>query len=143
MKVTLPETVGGARDALFVLEVEFPVASEERVVEVEAAGPVVPLDLSGSTRGGTYRVPVGLERLHVPMRVTEDAETEATVRVSCTEGPESGLSEERKVRLEATAAGGGVRWGRWIGARRRASSPGPAATPSLIESRFCRSRRRK
>ena len=33
-----------------------------------------PLDLRGTGPGGSYEVPVGLERLHVPMRVTEDAE---------------------------------------------------------------------
>ena len=42
MKVTLPEKVTGARDSLFVLEVEFPVATEERVVGVETTGAIEP-----------------------------------------------------------------------------------------------------
>ncbi len=113
MKVTLPEKVTGTRDSLFVLEVEFPVATEERVVEVETTGAIEPLDLSGSSRGGTYRVPVGLERLHVPLRVTEAAVGEATLKVTCTEGPESEKTEERVVVLEgatATATGSRKRW---------------------------------
>jgi beta-lactam-binding protein with PASTA domain len=113
MKVTLPEKVTGARDALFVLEVEFPVATEERVVEVETTGAIEPLDLSGSSRGGTYRVPVGLERLHVPLRVTEDAVGEASLTVSCAQGPEAGQTVERTLVLEeatARAAGSGKRW---------------------------------
>lgn len=115
MKVTLPEKVTGARDSLFVLEVEFPVATEERVVEVETTGAIEPLDLSGSSRGGTYRVPVGLERLHVPLRVTEDAAGEATLKVSCAEGPESGQSEERKLVLEEATAKATVSSKRWLG----------------------------
>ena len=101
MKITLPAKVTGTRDALFVLEVEFPVATGERTVEVEVQGPVEPLDLAGSSRGGTYRIPVGLERLHVPMRVTADGEAQATVGVRCSSGPDKGESESGTVVLEA------------------------------------------
>ena len=123
MKVTLPEKVTGARDALFVLEVEFPVATAERTVEVSVTGPVEPLDLSGSSRGGTYRIPVGLERLHVPMRVLEDGDGEARVSVTCLEGPEATLNDHQKLKLEApgAAAGGGTS-GRERGGR--GGSPG-------------------
>lgn len=117
MKITLPAKVTGTRDALFVLEVEFPVATGERTVEVEVQGPVEPLDLAGSSRGGTYRIPVGLERLHVPMRVTADGEAQATVSVRCSSGPDKGESESGTVVLEApsvAAAGSGGRRGRWL-----------------------------
>ena len=110
MKVTLPDKVTGQKDALFVLEVEFPVATVERTVEVAVTGPVEPLDLSGSSRGGSYRIPVGLERLHVPMRVLEDGEGEARVTVTCLEGPEATLTDNQHLKLEpaaATAGGGG------------------------------------
>ena len=111
MKVSLPDKVTGARDALFVLEVEFPVATAERTVEVSVSGPVEPLDLSGSSRGGTYRIPVGLERLHVPMRVLEDGDAEALVTVTCLEGPEATLTDAQRLKLEAPGAqvGGGGR----------------------------------
>ncbi len=111
MKITLPERLAGTRDALFVLEVEFPVATEERKVEVATSGAIEALDLRGTGPGGTYDVPVGLERLHVPMRVTEDVEGEATVKITCTSGPNEGESEERTLLLEkgpsATASGSG------------------------------------
>ena len=115
MKITLPEKVTGSRDALFVLEVEFPVATAERTVEVETQGPVEPLDLSGSSRGGTYRIPIGLERLHVPMRVLEEGEGKGTITVRCTAGPEEGSSENGAVQLEApTVKAGGRRGRRWV-----------------------------
>jgi beta-lactam-binding protein with PASTA domain len=112
MKITLPERLAGTRDALFVLEVEFPVATEERKVEVATEGAIEALDLRGTGPGGTYDVPVGLERLHVPMRVTGDQEGEAKVTVRCVAGPEQGTSEERTVLLEkapAAASSSGAR----------------------------------
>ena len=108
MKITLPERLAGTRDALFVLELEFPVATEERKVVVRTEGAVEALDLRGTGPGGEYEVPVGLERLHIPMRVTEDAEGEASVAVECTVGPDAGASESRTILLEKgpSAAGG-------------------------------------
>ncbi|MDF1701492.1 MAG: PASTA domain-containing protein [Planctomycetota bacterium] len=111
MKITLPERLAGTRDALFVLEVEFPVATGARTVEVKTEGAIQALDLRGTGPGGTYEVPVGLERLHVPMRVTEDTAGEAKVTIQCTEGPDSGSREERSLLLEAgpaAAATGGA-----------------------------------
>ncbi len=99
MKISLPLQVAGSKDALFVLEVEFPVATAERTVAVAASGPVEALDLRGSGPGGAYQVPMGLERLHVPMRVTQDGQGEATVTVRCTEGPERGQEAQRTLRL--------------------------------------------
>ena len=110
MKVTLPDRVSGSRDALLVLEVEFPVATEERKVGLEITGPVQALDLQGGQAGGIYPVPVGLERLHIPLRVTADGAGEAKVVVTCQAGPESGQTAQRTLTLEApqaVAAGGG------------------------------------
>ena len=90
MKVTLPETVVGSRDTIFILKIEFPVSTVERQVVVEADGPVEALDLNGTGPGGDYGVPVGLESLHVPLRVTGDGAQEARVGVRCTDGPEAG-----------------------------------------------------
>ncbi len=106
MKVTLPERITGARDALFVLEVEFAAATAERKVEVGTRGNVQALDLRGTGPGGRYVVPVGMERLHVPLRVSADGTGEAEVEVRCTSGPDSGRSERRSVRLEAAPAVG-------------------------------------
>jgi len=100
MKITLPERLAGTRDALFVLEVEFPVATEGRKVLVETTGAIEALDLRGTGPGGAYDIPVGLERLHVPMRVTQDVEAEASVKVTCSSGPDAGATEERTILLE-------------------------------------------
>ena len=115
MKITLPERLAGTRDALFVLEVEFPVATEERKVEVTTEGSIEALDLRGTGPGGTYEVPVGLERLHIPMRVTSDQQGEAKVKVACVAGPEQGTAEERTLLLEKgpgapAGSGAGGKW---------------------------------
>ena len=101
MRITLPERITGAKDALFVLELECPSATVERRLEVATKGPVEALDLRGTGPGGRYVVPAGLDRLHVPLRVTADGPGQAEVLVRCLEGPESGRSETRTVKLEA------------------------------------------
>jgi beta-lactam-binding protein with PASTA domain len=111
MKLTLPERLAGTKDALFVLEIEFPIATEERTVEVATTGSVEALDLRGTGPGGTYQVPVGLDMLRVPMRVTENTTGEVSVKVTQTAGPDSPQSDERTLLLEqgpAATAGSGA-----------------------------------
>ncbi len=107
MKLTLPDSVAGTQDAIFIMEVEFPIATVERSVEVTTSGPIEAMDLQGSKAGGSYQVPVGLERLHVPLRVAASGGADASVHVRCTEGPEAGQAASRPVRLEAIAAAQG------------------------------------
>lgn len=105
MRITLPERITGARDALFVLEVELPPSGAERRLEVGTRGPVQALDVRGTGPGGRYVVPVGLDRMHVPLRVTADGAAEAEVSVRLSTGEEPGVNERRTVRLEATPVG--------------------------------------
>jgi len=107
MKLTLPDSVAGTQDAIFIMEVEFPIATVERRVEVTTSGPIEAMDLQGSAPGGSYQVPVGLERLHVPLRVSGTGSADASVHVQCIAGPETGQSASQPIRLEAIAAAQG------------------------------------
>ena len=121
MKIRLPERVAGVREAMFVVEAEFPVSSSRRQIEVKTTGPIQAMDVRGEGPGGSYELPVGGERLHVPVRVTHGGAGEATIEVACVDGPESGQSEARTVLLDpsmvvgspqavASSAGGGGKW---------------------------------
>src|SRR5262245_28708457 len=114
MRITLPERITGARDALFVLEIEFPSAAAERKIEVVTRGPVEALDLRGTGPGGRYLVPPGLERIHVPLRVTADGAGEAEVQVRCIQGPDTGSGESRTVRLEQAPSSAAGKSGRLV-----------------------------
>lgn len=101
MRIHLPEQITGARDSLFVLDVEVPAAAQERQVQVATQGALQALDLRGTGPGGTYTIPAGQDQLHVPLRVTADGGGEAGVVVAFVSGPEAGSQERRAVRLLA------------------------------------------
>ena len=103
MKVTLPDTVPGTRDHIFILKVEFPVSTAERKVRVDTEGPIEALDVDGNGPGGDYTVHVGLESLHVPLRVKDGGEAPAKVAVRCTGGPEEGEAFSQTLELAAPA----------------------------------------
>ncbi|MGE3755359.1 MAG: PASTA domain-containing protein [Planctomycetota bacterium] len=103
MHISLPQSVVGAKDAYFVLELAFDRADVARTVEIEADQPLEVLDLEGRGPGGWYEVPGGVERLHVPVRVTADGEARPRVRVRAIDGPEAGATLAREIQLEATA----------------------------------------
>ncbi|MCA9316914.1 MAG: PASTA domain-containing protein, partial [Planctomycetes bacterium] len=103
MHISLPQSVAGAKDAYFVLELAFERADVARTIEVEADAPLEVLDLEGRGPGGWYEVPGGVERLHVPVRVTADGSGRPQVRVRAIDGPEAGIALGREVQLAATA----------------------------------------
>ncbi|MFM8979704.1 MAG: PASTA domain-containing protein [Planctomycetia bacterium] len=101
MRIHLPEQITGARDSLFVLDLEVAPAAQERQVQVSTEGGLQALDLRGTGPGGTYTIPAGQDQLHVPLRVTADGAGEAAVVLSFVSGPEAGTRERRGVRLLA------------------------------------------
>ena len=109
MRIHLPEQIPGARDALFVLDVQLAQAQVERRLELTTRGNLEALDLRGTGPGGTYIVAPGQDQLHIPLRVTADGAGEAGVELRCVTGPEAGHSEARTIRLTAAplAAPGG------------------------------------
>lgn len=113
VKVSIPDTIQGIRQGLHLLEVHVPVAEADRTIRVETKGPLEPLDTQGGPAGGTYTIHAGIERLHVPLRVTQDGAGEAEVLVRCTAGPEADSESAHTITLTAPpAATAGSRGGR-------------------------------
>ncbi len=100
MHLSLPQSVVGAGDAYFVLEVSFESNDAPRTIEVEADPALEVLDIEGRGPGRLYEVPTRVQRLHVPIRIASHGEARASIRVRCLEGPEAGIELAREVRLE-------------------------------------------
>lgn len=58
MHISLPQSVAGAKDAYFVLELAFERADVARTIEVEADAPLEVLDLEGGALAAGTRSPV-------------------------------------------------------------------------------------
>ncbi len=135
MRIHLPEQIPGARDALFVLDVQMAPAQVERRLELTTKGNLEALDLRGTGPGGSYTLAPGQDQLHIPLRVTTDGAGEASVELRCLSGPEAGHSEARSMRLTAAplaAPGGRSRVGVALGALAALVIVGVVFGPKLL-----------